>query len=86
MSASGSPSPGNREARPLLSAAPVIRGIVLFWTLMLPIWPLQGTWLRLPAWAVFAVLVSLAAGVWIAWMALWRWRDPEEEGPGDGPL
>jgi len=47
---------------------------------MVPVWPIEGAWFGVPAWAAFALLVSTAASLFIAWVSLYFWRDGEEDG------
>ncbi len=58
-------------------------GILVLFLAMAPIWPLTGSWFGVPAWAVFALLVSILASVFIAFVILQVWRDPEDEGEND---
>ncbi len=46
---------------------------------MIPIWPIEGNWLGIPGWAIFALGVSVAASGFIAWVALRVWREPEND-------
>lgn len=47
-------------------------GLLLFLAL-LPIWPVEGLWLGLPAWAVLAVTASGAMSLFIAWWIKHHW-------------
>lgn len=55
---------------------------VLLIAAMVPVWPIEGHWFGLPAWAAFALGVSVAASGFIAWVTLRAWRDGgNDEGP-----
>ncbi|MEK9628009.1 MAG: hypothetical protein VW455_03210 [Nitrospinota bacterium] len=59
-------------------------GIVILFLAMAPIWPLTGNWLGIPAWALFALVVSILISFFIAFVILRVWRDPEDQGePND---
>jgi len=54
-------------------------GIVCLLVLLVPVWPVSGSLWGFPAWAVFAVLASLLTSVFIAWVVLAVWRDPDSD-------
>ncbi len=60
-------------------------GVVIFILLlaMIPIWPLTGSWFGVPAWAVFALLISVLTSLFIAYVILGVWQDPDDEGEQD---
>lgn len=43
---------------------------------MLPLWPVKGTWLGLPAWAVLAIVMSFMTSLFTAYVILQVWQDP----------
>ncbi len=45
---------------------------------MVPVWPIAGSFWGVPGWAVFAVFVSLLASMFILYVVLFVWRDPED--------
>ena len=45
---------------------------------MIPVWPVSGSLWGFPSWAVLAVLVSLLASIFIFYVIMFVWRDPEE--------
>ncbi|QPJ60358.1 MAG: hypothetical protein G3M70_09035 [Candidatus Nitronauta litoralis] len=61
----------------------IFTGTFIGLILMLPIWPVEGLWFGLPAWAVLCVLGCAATSCWIAWAALFRWRELEGTDPVD---
>ena len=46
---------------------------------ILPLWPVTGTWLGLPAWAVFAVVMSFMVSVFTAYVILRVWQDLSDD-------
>ncbi|CAI2717208.1 hypothetical protein [Nitrospina watsonii] len=46
---------------------------------MLPVWPLAGRWFGVPAWAAFALLVSVVTSGFIAWVTLFVWKNPDDD-------
>jgi hypothetical protein len=54
-------------------------GIFILLCAMIPIWPITGNWYGVPAWAVFALLISILASLFIAFVILWVWHDPDDE-------
>lgn len=55
-------------------------GILILFLAMAPIWPITGNWFGVPAWAVFAILVSVLTSCFINFVILRVWRDPGDEG------
>ena len=53
-------------------------GIFILLLAMIPIWPISGNWFGIPAWAVFALLISILTSLFIAFVILRVWRDPED--------
>lgn len=53
-------------------------GFLILIAAMVPVWPIEGTWFGVPAWAAFALGVSAVTSLYTAWVALVYWRD-------DGP-
>jgi hypothetical protein len=53
-------------------------GLFVLLITMLPIWPLQGNWWGIPSWSVFALLASFLTSVFIAFVILCVWKDPDE--------
>lgn len=53
-------------------------GILILFLAMVPVWPITGSWWGIPAWAVFALFVSFLTSVFIAYVILRVWRDPDE--------
>jgi len=47
---------------------------------MVPVWPITGNWFGVPAWAVFAVLVSILTSLFTAFVIVRVWHDPDELG------
>ncbi|MEC7641523.1 MAG: hypothetical protein VYC17_05135 [Nitrospinota bacterium] len=50
---------------------------------MLPVWPFKGNWFGLPAWAVFAIVMSFVVSAFSTFVILWVWQDPIEIRPRD---
>lgn len=46
---------------------------------MLPVWPLEGRWFGVPAWAAFALLVSVITSGFIAWVTLFAWKSLDDD-------
>lgn len=55
-------------------------GFGLLFAALIPIWPITGNWLGIPAWAVFAVAVSALTSAFTAFVILWVWRDSKKPG------
>jgi hypothetical protein len=55
-------------------------GIFILLLAMIPIWPISGNWFGVPAWAVFALLISILTSLFIAFVILSVWRDPDDDG------
>ena len=55
-------------------------GIFILLLAMIPIWPISGNWFGIPAWAVFALLISILTSLFIAIVILRVWRDPDDDG------
>ena len=55
-------------------------GIFILLLAMIPIWPISGNWFGIPAWAVFELLISILTSLFIAFVILRVWRDPEDYG------
>ena len=55
-------------------------GIFILFLAMLPVWPITGNWFGIPAWAVFAVLVSILTSLFTAFVIVQVWHDPDELG------
>ena len=55
-------------------------GIFILFLAMLPVWPITGNWFGIPAWAVFAVLVSIFTSLFTAFVIFRVWHDPDELG------
>ena len=53
-------------------------GIFILFLAMLPVWPITGNWFGIPAWAVFAVLVSILTSLFTAFVIVRAWHDPDE--------
>ncbi|MZG54155.1 MAG: hypothetical protein F3743_00775 [Nitrospinae bacterium] len=53
-------------------------GIFILFLAMVPVWPITGNWFGIPAWAVFAVSVSILASLFTAFVIVRVWRDPDE--------
>jgi fatty acid desaturase len=45
---------------------------------MLPIWPVTGSVWGFPSWAVLAVFFSFLTSLFILYVILFVWRDPDE--------
>ena len=58
-------------------------GIIILLVAMIPIWPITGSCFGVPAWAVFALFISILTSLFIAFVILWVWRDPDDEGKHD---
>ncbi|MBC8283359.1 MAG: hypothetical protein H8E32_06055 [Nitrospinae bacterium] len=58
-------------------------GIFILFLAMLPIWPLTGSWFGVPSWAAFALFISLLTSIFIAYVILRVWQDPDDEGEQD---
>ena len=46
---------------------------------MVPVWPIEGSWFGVPAWAAFALTVSAVTSLFIAWVSLRYWRDGDND-------
>ncbi len=46
---------------------------------MLPIWPVEGLWFGIPAWAVTVVVGSALSGLWIAYVSLKCWPGENDD-------
>ena len=55
-------------------------GILVLLLAMTPIWPITGNWFGVPAWAVFALLVSILTSLFVAVVILRVWQDPDDQG------
>ena len=55
-------------------------GLFILFLAMLPIWPFTGNWLGVPAWAAFALLISILTSFFIAYVILRVWQDPDDKG------
>ena len=55
-------------------------GIIILFLAMVPVWPITGNWFGIPAWAVFAVLVSILTSLFTAFVIVRVWHDPDELG------
>ena len=55
-------------------------GILALLLAMTPIWPITGNWFGVPAWAVFALLVSILTSLFVAVVILRVWQDPDDQG------
>ena len=55
-------------------------GIFILFLGMLPVWPITGNWFGIPAWALFAVLVSILTSLFVAVVILRVWQDPDDQG------
>ena len=53
-------------------------GIFILFLAMIPVWPITGNWFGIPAWAVFAVLVSILTSLFTAFVIGRVWHDPDE--------
>ena len=49
---------------------------------MLPLWPIPGAWFGLPAWAIFAVVMSFMVSLFTAYVILQVWQDSDDETSG----
>ncbi len=80
------PSRRNPEFSDPASKPWVWVGYALLFLALLPIWPITGNWWGIPAWAVFAVLVSALTSVFTAFVILRVWKDSDEpfSGRDDG--
>ena len=58
-------------------------GIIILLVAMIPIWPITGNWFGVPAWAVFELLINVLTSLFIAFVILRVWRDPDDEGKHD---
>ena len=54
-------------------------GIIILLVAMIPIWPITGSCFGVPAWAVFALFISILTSLFIAFVILRVWRDPDDE-------
>ena len=59
-------------------------GILALFLGMTPIWPITGNWFGVPAWAVFALLVSILTSLFVAVVILRVWQDPDDQGDHNG--
>jgi hypothetical protein len=50
----------------------------LLFAALVPLWPIDGNWLGVPAWAVFALFMSVLLSVFTAYVLLRIWQDPED--------
>ena len=55
-------------------------GIFILFLAMVPVWRITGNWFGIPAWAVFAVLVSILTSLFTAFVIVRVWHDPDELG------
>tara|TARA_B100000470_G_scaffold194303_1_gene162669 strand:+ start:499 stop:732 length:234 start_codon:yes stop_codon:yes gene_type:complete len=55
-------------------------GILALFLAMIPIWPITGNWFGVPAWAAFALLVSILTSLFVAVVILRVWQDPDDQG------
>tara|TARA_B100001123_G_C14990307_1_gene899299 strand:+ start:264 stop:533 length:270 start_codon:yes stop_codon:yes gene_type:complete len=46
--------------------------------LMLPVWPVEGNWLGIPSWSLFALLAGFLTSAFTAFIILRVWKDPDE--------
>ncbi len=58
-------------------------GFLILFLAMIPVWPIQGNWFGIPAWAAFALLVSVFTSLFTAYVILSVWQDPGEGGEAD---
>ena len=58
----------------------ILIGILALFLAMIPIWPITGNWFGVPAWAVFALLVSILTSLFVAVVILRVWKDPDDQG------
>jgi fatty acid desaturase len=72
-----SASPHEPEFSDPASKPWVWAGYALLFFALLPIWPIPGNWWGVPAWAVFAVLVSALTSVFTAFVILGVWKDSD---------
>ena len=54
--------------------------IFILFLAMLPVWPFTGNWLGVPAWAAFALLISILTSFFIAYVILRVGQDPDDKG------
>ena len=54
-------------------------GIFILFLAMLPVWPFTGNWLGVPAWAVFALLISILTSFFTAYVILRVWQDSDDK-------
>ena len=54
--------------------------IFILFLAMLPVWPFTGNWFGVPAWAAFALLISILTSFFIAYVILQVWQDPDDKG------
>jgi hypothetical protein len=53
-------------------------GLLVLLFMLLPIWPVEGLWWGIPAWSVLALFASLLTSIFIAFVILYVWQDPDE--------
>ena len=46
--------------------------------LMLPIWPVEGSWLGIPSWSLLALLAGFLTSAFTAFVILRVWKDLDE--------
>jgi hypothetical protein len=58
-------------------------GFLALFFMLLPIWPVEGSWWGIPAWLLLALLASLLTSIFTAFVILRIWQDPEESTEGE---
>jgi len=53
-------------------------GLLALLFLLLPIWPVEGNWLGIPAWSVLALLASFLTSCFTAFVICRVWKDPDD--------
>ena len=59
--------------KPLIGSA-----FALVFAALVPVWPIDGDWWGVPAWAVFALFMSILLSMLTAYVILKIWYDPED--------
>lgn len=58
-------------------------GLLVLLFLLLPIWPVKGNWWGIPAWSALALFASFLTSIFIAYVILFVWQDPDESSEGE---
>jgi hypothetical protein len=58
-------------------------GLLALFFMLLPIWPVEGSWWGIPAWACLALIASFLTSVFTSFVILRVWQDPDEPEESD---